>query len=109
MDDTPQGEQDGGRTAPRERPRILLVEDQMLVAMHLEDLLADLGCAVLGPTGTVADALTIVRREPLNGAVLDINLRGERSFPIARELRVRPVPFFFVTGYGSSILPPDLR
>ena len=106
---TPRGGHGDGGTAARARPRILLVEDQMLVALYLEDLLVDLGCAVLGPAGSVTDALAVTRREPVDGAVLDINLRGEPSFPVARELRVRPVPFFFVTGYESAILPLDLR
>src|SRR3954453_22976353 len=105
--DTPREERSG--EGARAGPRVLLVEDEMLIALHLEDLLAELGCAVLGPAATVAGALAVTRREPLEGAVLDVNLRGEPSFPVARELRARPVPFFFVPGYGSAILPPDLR
>jgi CheY-like chemotaxis protein len=88
---------------------VLLVEDQFLVAIYLETLLEELACVVLGPAGSVAAGLAIARQEQLNGAVLDINLRGEPSFPIAQELQMRPVPFFFVTGHSSAILPPPLQ
>jgi CheY-like chemotaxis protein len=101
--------QDGATPTAPEKPRVLLAEDQVLVAMYLETLLEELACTVLGPASSVAEALAIARQEPLNGAVLDINLRGEPSFPIAQELQVRPVPFFFVTGYSSAILPPPLQ
>ena len=101
--------QDGATPAASDKPRVLLVEDQMLVAMYFENLLEELACVVLGPVGSVAAALPIARQEPLSGAVLDINLRGEPSFPIAQELQARPVPFFFVTGHSSAILPPPLQ
>ena len=92
-----------------QRPKILLVEDQALVAMEFEAMLTDLGCAVIGPYGRVAPALEAVRREPLDGAVLDVNLAGERSFPIARALQERQIQFFFLTGLESSALPTSLH
>ena len=76
---------------------MLLVEDQALVALEFESMLADLGCAVIGPFARVAPALHAARSEPLDGAVLDVNLAGERSFPIAHELLARK--------YRSSSLP----
>jgi len=90
---------------PARRPTILLVEDQALVALAFEGMLADLGCTVVGPFSMVATALRAARDQPLDGAVLDVNLAGEQSFPVADLLQVRGVPFFFVTGYGSSVLP----
>jgi CheY-like chemotaxis protein len=95
-------------TTPR-RPRVLLVEDQALVAMEFEAMLADLGCAVIGPFARVAPALHAARSEPLDGAVLDVNLAGERSFPIAHLLLALQIPFFFVTGLTSAALPPPLQ
>ena len=91
------------------RPRVLLVEDQALVAMDFEAMLIELGCTVVGPCATVAAALEAARSEPLDGAVLDVNLAGERSFPIADQLRARQVPFFFVTGLSRAVLPPALQ
>ena len=91
------------------RPRVLLVEDQALVAMDFEGMLVDLGCAVVGPFARLAPALHAARSEPLDGAVLDINLAGERSFPIAYELLARQVPFFFLTGLTSDARPQRLQ
>ena len=91
------------------RPRVLLVEDQALVAMEFEGMLANLGCAVVGPFARVVPALDAARSEPLDGAVLDINLAGERSFPIAYELLARQVPFFFLTGLPSDARPQRLQ
>lgn len=81
--------------------RALLVEDEMLVAMAIEDALIDSGCEVVGPIARVDTALDVIRREPLNFALLDINLGGVMSYPIADELIARGVPFSFVTGYGK--------
>jgi CheY-like chemotaxis protein len=100
------GEGSGGSPATR---RVLLAEDQMLVAMHFEDMLVDLCCNVRGAVPSVAAALQVIRREPLDGAVLDVTLRDGQSFPVARELRARAIPFLFVTGYGNSTLPEDLQ
>ena len=85
--------------------RALLVEDEMLVAMVIEDALIDAGCEVVGPIARVETALDVIRREPVNFALLDINLGGTMSYPIADELIARGVPFSFVTGYGQ--IDPD--
>lgn len=82
--------------------RILVVEDEMLIAMMLEDLLIELGCEVVGPVSTVAGGLKLAAEERLDGAVLDVNLGQERAFPIADALRAAGVPFVFVTGYGAA-------
>lgn len=86
--------------------RILVVEDEMLVAMLMEDILADLGCVVVGPAARVADALERVRTEALDCAFLDVNVAGERVFPVADALAERNVPFIFVSGYGEDVLEP---
>src|SRR5215213_3855597 len=84
--------------------RVLVVEDETMVAMMVEDLLADLGCTVVDVAGTVRRALTIVTNEDviLDGAILDINIGGEKVFPVAEALATRGVPFVFATGYGTA-------
>ena len=89
--------------------RILVAEDQILVAMYYEDMLTDLGCEVLGPMSTVAAALQVAESQPLDGAILDIRMRSEDSFPVARVLKARAVPFFFITGHSEAVLPDDLK
>jgi CheY-like chemotaxis protein len=84
--------------------RILVVEDEPIVAMCLEDILSDLGCVTIGPAGRLADGLALAERERLDAAILDINLGGERSTAIAEALRVRAVPTAFASGYG---VPPE--
>jgi CheY-like chemotaxis protein len=87
--------------------RVLVVEDEALVAMLVEDALLDAGATVLGPAATVAEALALLEREePPHAAVLDLNLAGETSTPVADVLAARGVPFVVATGYGASGLPP---
>jgi CheY-like chemotaxis protein len=82
--------------------RLLVLEDEALVAMLIEDTLRDLGCVVIGPAGTVAHALDLVAQETINLALLDVNLGGERSYAVAEALAARGTPFVFVTGYGAT-------
>jgi CheY-like chemotaxis protein len=90
--------------------RILVVEDNFLAAEVVRDMLESSGCAVVGPVGRIADALRLAEEEALDGAILDINLNGERCFPIALALRQRGVPFVFLTGYDDeAIIPVELR
>lgn len=84
--------------------RLLVVEDEMFVAMLVEDLLRDAGCTVVGPVATVADALKLVEEGGLDGAVLDVNLGSETVYPVAAALQRVAVPYVFVTGYGAAIL-----
>jgi CheY-like chemotaxis protein len=86
--------------------RILVVEDEPVVAMALEDMLLDLGCVVVGPALGLRRAMELAMVETLDGAVLDINLGGDRSFPVAEILGARAVPFLFATGYGHQGLEP---
>src|SRR5674476_977123 len=82
--------------------RVFVVEDEMLVAWLLEDMLAEIGCAVVGPAGSVNQALAMIDAEAIDVAVLDVNLNGEMSYPIADALTARGVPFVFVTGYDKD-------
>jgi CheY-like chemotaxis protein len=84
--------------------RILLVEDEMLVAWLLEDMLTELGCAIVGPASSVNQALAMIDAEEIDAAVLDVNLNGQMSYPIADTLAVRGVPFLFSTGYDKDTL-----
>jgi CheY-like chemotaxis protein len=92
---------------PLEGLRILVVEDNFLAAEVVRDALERSGCTVVGPVGRVADGLNLAQQEKLDGAVLDINLNGDRCFPIAYALTSRGVPFVFLTGYDSSSVVPD--
>lgn len=84
--------------------RILIVEDEMLVSMVIEEALKDLGCDVVGPVATRAQALALAEAEPLDGALLDVNLGGESVYPVADALSQRGIPFAFVTGYGQGAI-----
>jgi CheY-like chemotaxis protein len=88
---------------------VLLVEDEMLVAWLLEDMLADLGCAVVGPASSVKQALAMIDAEAIDAAVLDVNLNGQMSYPIADALVARGVPFVFSTGYDKDTLLDGYR
>jgi two-component sensor histidine kinase/CheY-like chemotaxis protein len=91
-------------TSLPEGGHILLVEDEAFVAMMMRDLIADFGFRVVGPFGTVTDALDALDRHQLVGAVLDVNLAGEKIYPVAEQLSGRGVPFVFVTGYASDAI-----
>lgn len=82
--------------------RVLAVEDEGLVAMWLEDLLNDLGCVVVGPANSLEGAFELLEHDAIELAVLDINIAGEKVFPVAERLAARNVPFVFATGYGAS-------
>jgi two-component SAPR family response regulator len=84
--------------------RILIVEDEMLIAMALENLLRRNGCEVIGPARSVDRALTLLEGEFLDAAVIDINLDGERCTPVADALLARGVPFVVATGYSEIVL-----
>ena len=89
--------------------RILVVEDEFLIAMEVEDALRALGAEVIGPFGRLEQALGAVQDEEIHGAVLDVRLDGETSEQVAAVLVARGVPVLLTTGYESEQLPPDLR
>jgi CheY-like chemotaxis protein len=83
--------------------RVLVIEDEMMVAMLLKDILADLGFTVVGSAARVEHALALIEAAgALDAAVLDINLNGQMSYPVADALVARGVPFLFATGYGRD-------
>ena len=87
--------------------RVLVVEDELLVAALLQDMLTDLGCAVVGPAARVAEALALIDGEAIDAAVLDVNLNRELSYPVADALVARHIPFLFSTGYGVDRIPGE--
>ena len=83
--------------------RLLLVEDDFLIAYDFAESLRALGADVLGPVGNIDDALDLIAETPdIDGAVLDLNLGGEMSYPIADALAERSIPFVFTTGYDKA-------
>lgn len=86
-------------------PRVLLIEDEMMVARGMEMTLADAGYDVVGPMGNFDRAREAAASEAIDLAVLDINLRGREVFPIADILSARGIRFAFLTGYGREVLP----
>jgi DNA-binding response OmpR family regulator len=91
--------------------RALVIEDEFLVSLHIAGLLSDVGFQVVGPAARLQDALRLAAETPdLSLAILDVNLAGEFSWPAARLLRERNVPFLFLTGYleAHTQMPLDL-
>jgi CheY-like chemotaxis protein len=82
--------------------RVLVVEDEMMVSMLIEDMLAELGCEVVGPASRLDEAMALAREAEVDCAVLDVNLGGQPIFPVADLLRERGRPFAFATGYGDA-------
>lgn len=89
--------------------RVLVVEDEFFVAIHIDDILSESGFEVVGPVGTLTQARLLAKDESLNGALLDVNIEGGRVDEVADILARRDVPFMFVTAYGRDSLPRDHR
>lgn len=89
--------------------RILVVEDTLMLAELLVDQLEDCGCRVVGPAAHLKRGLALAQSETFDGALLDVNLNGERCFPIAEVLTARAIPFAFLTGYGDAAIPVKFR
>lgn len=89
--------------------RVLIVEDELLLGLALHDDLQALGCAVIGPFGTLAQAFEEAQQSEFDFAVLDINLHGEMVYPLADDLSRRGIPFLFLTGYAAAALPEAFR
>jgi DNA-binding response OmpR family regulator len=88
----------------------MVLEDEAMIAMLLEDMLAELGCKVLGPVGDVAAALNLIALHNPQVALLDVSLsHGQSSYQVAEALARRGVPFAFVTGHGPGGLQPPFR
>jgi PAS domain S-box-containing protein len=98
-----------GNGSSLEGKRIIVIEDEPLVAMEIETLLADAGCVLAGSAGNLADAKTLCAQASCDAALLDVNIRGRPVDEIARALTARNIPFAFVTGYGRDALPCGLQ
>ncbi|MGE4061923.1 MAG: response regulator [Rhodospirillaceae bacterium] len=87
--------------------RILIVEDDALVALNLQDFVEGLGCTVVGPVDRLSRALATLDTTHIDGAMLDINLHGEMVYPLAERLAEREIPMLFCSGYAfTSAVPP---
>ena len=86
--------------------KILIVEDEPIVAMMLEDMLDELGCELVGSAANVEDGLRLAEAGGFDLALLDVNLNGRRSDPIAQLLAQNATPFVYATGYGAAVVEP---
>ncbi len=89
--------------------RVLIVEDETLLALDLESTLEANGCTVVGTMGTISAALASIQQAAPDAAILDLNLNGESAVPVADALADRGVPFLFLTGYDRDHLPERHR
>jgi DNA-binding response OmpR family regulator len=89
--------------------RILVVEDEMMIAMFLEEALEALGCRVIGPVSKLSDAVRLARDEAMDAAVLDVNIRGGQVFEAAELLIARGIPFVLASGYSDWVLPEAMQ
>ncbi|WP_071834116.1 response regulator [Pararhizobium antarcticum] len=89
--------------------RVLIVEDEALIAMNLEEMLSDLGHEVVGQAMRIDTAMELARESEIDFAILDINLAGKQSFPVADILSERGIPFAFATGNGPEGLVDGYR
>jgi CheY-like chemotaxis protein len=92
---------------PFEGLRVLVVEDELLVAITLQEILRTFGCTIVGPVSRLPAALEAARTEQFDVALLDVSLAGERVFPVADVLIARFLPFAFLTGHGGDVIPPQ--
>jgi DNA-binding response OmpR family regulator len=86
--------------------RILIVEDEPMIARNLTLEMTAAGAQVIGPVATMTAALDVIASTDLDGVMLNIKLTGERAYPVADALVARNIPFVFVTGYGAEDIPP---
>jgi DNA-binding response OmpR family regulator len=89
--------------------RVLVVEDEAMIAAMVEEMLAELGAVVVGPAGTIERGLSLATDEQLDAALLDVNIRSARVDPVAAVLFSRGVPVVFATGYGQSAVNGSRR
>lgn len=89
--------------------RIMIVEDEALISMMIETYLTDLGCEVVTTASRLDDAVDKAAKVAIDVAMLDVNLDGRLSYPVAEILQSRNIPFVFATGYGVICLPSALQ
>lgn len=88
--------------------KILLVEDEVLVAAIVEGTLMELGCITVGPVGDLRAALKVATAGKVDAAILDVSIRGGTVFPVAKALRARGIPIVLASGYGDWAFPDEL-
>lgn len=89
--------------------RILIVEDEGMLAVEIEELLIRMGCIVIGPSNSISRAACLAQEENIDAAILDVNIRGQKIYPVAEILQSCGIPFIFLTGYGNWSLPAGMR
>jgi CheY-like chemotaxis protein len=89
--------------------RVLVVEDESMVIMLLQDFLEDMGCEVAGIASRLKEALEKIDALAFDVAILDVNLNGQQTLPVAQALLARGRAIVFATGYAATSVPPELR
>ena len=89
--------------------RVLVIEDESIVSMLIEDAILEMGCELAGCASRLEDALEKAGSMVFDIAILDVNLAGKETFPVAEVLMRRGIPFLFATGYGASRFPPSMK
>jgi len=97
------------RDSAIEGARIFVVEDESVITMLLQDMFEELHCEVVSLASRFQDALEKANTLAFEVAILDVNLNGQRTFPIAEALQARGLPFIFATGYGAAAVPENFR
>lgn len=87
-----------------ENRRVLVVEDEMSIVVTIEDTLLELGAEIVGPTAWLDEAMQLAREAAIDVALLDVNIQGGNSYPVADILADRGIPFLFCSGYGDWAL-----
>ncbi|HET9232181.1 MAG TPA: response regulator [Vitreimonas sp.] len=89
--------------------KVLIIEDESIVAMMIEDLIVDMGHEVVGTAGRLEQAQKLVEDLAIDFAIVDVNLNGVHTYPVAETLKARGVPFVFATGYGVQGLKDEWK
>lgn len=84
---------------------MLVVEDEIMISMLLEDMLSDMGCIPVGPAARIESALKLIENAKFDAAILDANLNGRESYPVADALAARAIPFVFASGHSAARRP----
>lgn len=101
------GQSPGKRRGELDDRRVLIVEDSPVIADDTEQMLLEVGCFVVGPATNMADARQLAEKEQIDAAIVDINIRGGKAFPILRILEDRGIPFVLTSGYADWSMPDE--
>lgn len=106
MDMTGSADREDARGDLKDR-RVLIIEDSPVVAEDTEQMLAEVGCFVVGPATTMADARQLAEKEQIDAAIVDVNIRGGKVFPVLTILEERGIPFILTSGYADWSMPEE--